>query len=301
MKIRLLVVTAIVGCVSALLAASDTAARATATGNERAARRDASLLLSRLALPAGAVRSPTEPSGDGGHLKPLPALDASTARVDVHAWWQVPGGQSDVLAYLKSHPPAGSKLAGSGGLYMGGKPIDQTVSFVWPAVRGVLGQRTLAVTVIALDAGRAGVLAQAQSDWIVLRSSGERVPRAAHEVDVASGPLNRSPTRNTSVVSAATVRRLVSIINGLPIVQPAVYSCPALLLQGARVITLSFRTAAAGRLLARATYIAYPHLAYDSGPCNSIALTIAGRSQKPLVGGSFLRRVERLLGVALLR
>jgi hypothetical protein len=300
----LLVATAIVACAAALLTASVTAASdrrvPTSASNKRAARLDAELLLSRLHLPADAVSSPTEPSGDGGHLRPMPALDGSSASVDARAWWEVPESTSAAFAYITSHPPGGFTSHGSGGLYGGGKPIDQTLNFGWPPVRGVLGQRILAVTVMALSRGETGVLAQAQSDWIVPRPRGEQVPPAVHEVDVASGPVNGSPTVDVSVTSAAQVRRLVSILNGLPIVQPGVYSCPALLLQGARVVTLGFRSGAGGQLLAQATYVAYPHLAYDSGPCNAIDLTIAGRRQKPLLGGSFLRSVQRLLGVHLL-
>lgn len=302
MRTRLaLVAMAIFVCVAALVATSVIAAPdRTSTGNRRAARHDAGLLLSRVQLPAGAVSSPAEPSGDGGHLKPWPAIDATSARVDVHAWWEIPASRDAVLAYVKAHPPANAKPAGSGGLYVGGKPIDQTLSFSWPPVRGVLGQRTLVLTIMELADGDAGVLAQAQSDWIVPRPRSEKVPSTVHEVDVASGPLNSSPTLRVSVVSPAAVRRLVSLINELPIVQPAAYSCPALILDGAHAVTLSFRSAAGGRLLARATYVAYPHLAYDSGPCNAIDLTIAGRRRKPLLGGDFLRRVQRLVGVRLL-
>lgn len=305
MTTRLIVAAAaVVACVAALLAGSVAAAHdrlvPSTARNERAARLDAELLLTRLQLPAGAVSSPTEPSGDGGHLQASPELDATSARVDEHAWWQVSGSPSAAISYIKSHSPTGAKPDGSGGLYIGGRPIDQTVSFAWPAVRGVLGQRTLAVTVMALAGGDTGILAEAQSDWIVTRPRSERVPSTVHEVDVASSPLNGSPTAAVSVTSAAKVRRLVSIINALPVVQPAVYLCPALLTQGARMITLSFRSAAGGALLAQATYLAFEHLAYESGPCNAIDLTIAGRRRKPLLGGDFLGRVERLLGVGLL-
>jgi hypothetical protein len=300
----LLAATAIVACVAVLLVGSVTAAPdrpvPTRTGNERAARQDVAKLLQRLRLPTGATSSPTEPSGDGGHLKPMPSLDVTPARVDAHAWWLVPAGTDSVLAYLKSNPPAGSKLDGSGGLYIGRKPIDQSLDFGWPAVRGVLGERELSVTVMSLGDGRTGVLAQAQSDWIVPRPRSERIPATAHAVDLSSAVLNGPTTVTLTVTSAADVRSLVSLLNALPIVQPGLYSCPGLIENGARVITFSFRAFAAGPLLARATYVAYPDLAYDSGPCDAIDLTIAGRRQKPLVGGDFLRRVERLLGVRLL-
>lgn len=304
MTTRLFAATAIVACVAALLVGSVSAASnqpvRTSTANKRAARQDVAKLLQRLRLPTGATSSPTEPAGDGGHLKPMPSLNVTSARVDAHDWWLVPAGTDSVLAYLKANASVGSKLDGSGGLYMRGKPIDQTLDFAWPAVRGVLGERELSVTVMELGDGRTGVLAQAQSDWIVARSRSERIPATVHAIDLSIAVLNGPTTVALTVTNAAEVRSLVWMLNAMPVVQPAVYLCPALIENGARVITFSFRASAAGPLLARATYVAYPDLAYDSGPCNAIDLTIAGRGQKPLLGGDVLRRVQRLIGVRLL-
>ncbi len=304
MKTRsLLGATGLIACVAALVAGSVAAApdrtAPTTASNRHVAQRDAANLLRRLRLPPGAVSSPTEPTGDGGHLKPMPSLNATSAAVDQHAWWQVAGSPSAVLAYIKSHRPSGSKLDGSGELYNKGALVDQSLTFEWPPVRGVLAERELSVTLTALPGGATGALAQAQSVWIVPRPRSEKVPSMVHELDVASAPVDGSPTVDLSVTSAAKVRRIVSIFNALPIVQPGVYSCPALLTQSARVITLSFRRDAGGQLLAQAQYVAYPHLAYVSGPCNAIDLTIAGRRQKPLLGGNFLWRVQRLLGIHL--
>jgi hypothetical protein len=305
MKTRLLLgATGAIACVAALAVGSVAAAPdrpvPTTASNRQVAQRDAANLLRRLRLPPGAVSSPAEPSGDGGHLKPVQSLNATSAAVDQHAWWQAPESTSALLAYIKSHPPSGSKLDGSGELYDNGALVDQSLTFEWPPVRGVLGERELSVTLIALRGGGTGVLAQSQSNWIVARSRSERIPATAREVDVSSALLDGPTTVSLSVTVASKVRSLARLLNALPVVQPAVYSCPALLTQGARVITLRFRSAAGGPLLAQATYVAYRHLAYDSGPCNAIELTIAGRRRTPLVGGAFLRRIERLLGVALL-
>jgi hypothetical protein len=300
----LLAATAIVACVAPLVAGSVTAASdrplPTTASNRHVAQRDAANLLQRLHLPPAAVRSPTEPSGDGGHLKPVPLLNATSAAVDQHDWWQVPGSPSAVLAYVKSHRLSGSKFDGSGGLYHSGALVDRSLTFEWPPVRGVLGERELTVTLIALPGGETGVLAQAQSNWIVARSRSERIPATVREVDISSAMLDGPTSVALSVTVGSKVRSLVRLLDALPVVQPAVYLCPALIENGARVITFSFRASAAGPLLARATYVAYPHLAYDSGPCNAIDLTIAGRRQNPLLGGDFVSRVQRLLSVRLL-
>jgi hypothetical protein len=269
--------------------------------NKRAATLDARRLLERLKLPPGAGASSTEPAGDGGRLKPMTALNLTGARVEDHRWWLIGASPGAVLAYIESHRPVGSKLDGTGALYDHNGLIDRSLEFVWPPVPHVLGDRELSVTLMALPDGRTGLLAQAQSNWIVPRPASETLPSAVREIDVSTARLDRPATLALAVTSAATVHDIVAMLDALPIVQPAVYSCPALIGQGARVITFDFRADAGGPRLARATYVAYPGLAYESGPCNPISLMIGGRREKPLLGGDFLGRVERLLGVELLR
>lgn len=286
--------------IAAVIGAAALIAPATLAGNKLAARHDAATMLQRLRLPPNAIRSPTEPAGDDGHLKPTPSLNATSARSDSHAWWRVPDNPDAVLAFVKSHPPSGSMLDGTGAMYVGGALVYESADLVWPAIPRVLGERELAVTVMALPDGETGVLAQSQSDWIVPRPTAERIPAAAHEVDISSAVVNGPKTVTLTVTATAKVRSIVALLNSLPIVQPVVYSCPALIVTGARVIGLTFRAAAGRVSLARATYVAYSHLAYTSGPCNPVQLTIGAHRHKPLLGGDFLKRIQRVLGVSLL-
>ena len=273
-------------------------AAAAPSANERAARADAIALLAKLRLPEGAVLSATEPAGGGSSLQPSPALNATTARADSHAWWQVPGSAAAVIAFITGHPPAGSKLDGTGSFSRGGKLISQSVDFVWPSVRGVLGERELAVTVAASSDGYTGLLAQAQSDWIVRRPPGERIPAGVDQIEISTAALGGPATRALTVTSRSRVHRIVALIDTMPIVGPAVFNCPALLLQGAQRLTLVFRSTD-GVALAHATYIAYPGLASSSGPCNPLQFWIGRRRQEPLVGGRFLGRLDRIVGVSL--
>ena len=300
----LLAVTAIAAFAAVVLTVAVTAApdrpAPTRLANKRAARLDAAALLARIRLPAGAVSSAVEPAGDGGNLKPEQALDGAVARIDRHAWWLVPGSLTGVFAFIKANPPNGSKLEGSGGLYHDGVTESLTADFYWPSVRGVLSERELAVTISALAGGGTGVLGQSEAVWIVPRPPSERIPATAREIDITSAPLNGQVKLVLTVTARAKVRRIASLLNGLPIVQPGAYSCPGLMISGAHTITLSFRANAGGPLLARATYTAWPGLAYSSGPCNGIAFTVGGRHDDPLLGGNFLRRLQRLLGQSLL-
>lgn len=300
----LLAVTAIAASAAVVLTVAVTAApdrpAPTRLANKRAARLDAAVLLARIRLPAGAVSSAVQPAGDGGQLKPEQALDGAPARIDRHAWWRVPGSLTGVFAFIKANPPNGSKLDGSGGLYHDGVTENLTADFYWPPVRGVLGGRELAVTITGLAGGGTGVLGQSESVWIVPRPPSERIPATAREVEVTSAALDGPVKLAFSVSGRAKIMRVVSLLNALTIVQPGAYSCPGLMVRGAHTIELSFRTAAGGPLLASASYTAWPGLAYTSGPCNGIALTIGGRRDDPLLGGDFLRRLQRLLGRSLL-
>jgi hypothetical protein len=254
----------------------------TLAGNRVAARHDARDLLGRVRLPSDATGLSSEPRGDGGWLKPVAALDATTARAEVHAWWRVASSPDAVFAFVEAHPPRGANVVSTGSGSGRGSSAE-SVTFGWRPVPGVSRLRELAVTVTALRGGAGGVLAQAESDWIVPRSPSERVPAGVHEVDVTSAGLDGSARLARSITSPAKVRHVISRIDALPVVQPGAYGCPNLAPDGARRVTLSFRTRAAGRLLARATYIAYADMLV-SGPCNPIDFTVRGRPQVPLTG-----------------
>lgn len=268
--------------------------------NERAARQDATGLLQSLQLPAAATRLAAEPVGDGGALKPMIALTATTARADVHAWWRVPGGPGAALAYLQAHPPAGSTQSGTESGYTGrpGRSIEG-VTYTWAPVAGVLGSRELEVSITALAGNATGVFAQAESDWIVPRPAGERIPTGVREVDVTSAKLNGPTTVSLSVTRTGEVRRIVALFDAMPVAQPATYSCPAMMISGARVISFTFRAHAAGPALAQATYTDFPALGAASGPCAPIDFAIRGRTQDALIGGAFVRQIERIAGASL--
>ncbi len=272
----------------------------TTAGNELAAQADVQRLLANLVLPNGATPSATEPSGDSGLLAPMQGLSVTFARADLHAWFVVAGDPGAILSFVQAHKPAGSALSGSGSGEIGTGATSQTVSFSWPAISGVLGERQLWVTATALPDGQTGVLAQAESVWIVTRPASETIPPGVHEVDLTTtGPGRRAGTTRTiltrHVTSAATARRIVALIDGLQVAQPEVIACPALLVSSH--VTLRFRTHAGGAILARASF-------FDEGPasingqCDSISFSSGGSPQTPLVG-NVIAPLQTLLGVDL--
>jgi hypothetical protein len=284
----------LLAAVIAFLVAGPATGAPTSASNKAAARVDAAAHLAAVALPPGVASSATEPAGDRGQLEAGSVFNAETA----HAWWTVSGSVGSVYAYVRAHVPAGATYTGgtlSGTTY-------QAADFNWPAINGVLGQRELDVSIAALPKGRVGILAQADSVWIVPRPPGERVPEAARVLSVTSAKLGGATTLAQNVVRRPAVTKLAALLNAMPVVQPGAYSCPALVLKGARKITLVFRARSAGPQLAKAVYIAYGgELAKDSGPCNAIDFWVGTRRERPLIGGRFLSRAQRILGFSLTR
>jgi hypothetical protein len=270
----------------------------TPQGNRAVARSDASALLASLRLPSGSTRLAREPPGDGGWLKPLPMLIGETPRYTAHAWWRVDASPGDVQSYIRAHPPVGSQPTGtgSGGNTRTGSR-SWTLDYTWPPRRGVLGARELQVTITALPGSAAGVLAESQSTWVVARPRSEEIPAGIGEVDIASHKPGQ-PSSYARVTDAGKVGRLVAIFDRMPIVQPGVFSCPALI-AGGRVVTFAFRSGVGGPAVAQASFTEFPHFRGVSGQCTPVELRIHGRRQRPLIGGQFIRRIERLLGIDL--
>lgn len=268
------------------------------SSNRQAAARDAAKLLGRVRLPAGATRLSAEPPGDHGWLKPLGSIVGSSARADTHAWWSVPGAPGPVLKYVETHHPSGATRfeTGSGGDRSG--TTEWEVGYRWPVIAGMLTARVLQVTVTAIPGHGTGVLAQAQSDWFVPRPAAERVPTGVHTIELNEGPIAKPPTLTRSFTNAAQISRITSLIDGMPVVQPDMLGCPALIFSGARVVTLKF-DGPGSTALAVARYLDYPPLNSLSGECTPVDFSVHGRQQTPLIGGRFVQWLENITAIRL--
>ncbi|MHB1567684.1 MAG: hypothetical protein ACYCXW_10335 [Solirubrobacteraceae bacterium] len=215
----------------------------------------------------------------------LPAL---ADLVDVHGWWRVPGSLSPVYRFVKAHAPDGSRLNGWGRRYP--SPRAAFVDFEWPPVTGVSESRSLNIELVALSAKSTGVRVDGQVVWTMPRPAGERIPAGVHEVDVTRQKLGHIARVSISLTKPATVQRVISAIDQLPIVQPgAVESCPAERAQP--TVTINFHRGHGTPVLARATY---------TGACGGMAFSIHGKSQTPLANGyTLIHELEQVAGVKL--
>jgi hypothetical protein len=238
--------------------------------DEAAARSDATRLLAAVELPAGAMRSSTEPAGGGRWLAAPASYPATPNLVDNHKWWIVPGSAGAVLAYLNSHAPAGSKLTGTSISNGPNIPTVQSVEFDWPARPNVLSQRALVIEVTDLSNDTAGVRADAEEVWVTPRAMTDRIPADVSTLTVTLtrfGSLKQGPYDFRSARKVAAVRR---IINGLPAAQPGTRSCPGDL---GFDIALRFYDA-------RSNEVATTDI--DTSGCGGATLTLGGRRQHAL-------------------
>jgi hypothetical protein len=119
--------------------------------------------------------------------------------------------------------------------------------------------------------------------------SATRLPSSVGTVDVHS-----SHGISRLVTDPVKVGRIVRWFDALPVDRArGEFDCPFIRANSPSV-TFAFR-AANGNLLARARVLdAFRGV---SGPCNPIRFSVAGARPQLLLGGRFLLRVQRLLGI----
>jgi hypothetical protein len=131
------------------------------------------------------------------------------------------------------------------------------------------------------------VLAQLLVTLALVGHPATRVPPGVRTIEI------RSPARVVRVTDRGRVLRIERWLDALPAAKPGTYYCP-MIRPDSPPVRFAFR-AANGSVLARASMLdAFKGL---SEPCNPIAFSLPGHRARPLTGGRFLLRVQRLLGV----
>jgi len=268
---------------------------ATSRANRRVAERDAAVLVARVRLPLGATCIAGGPPGQP--RQPMAARPAGVRLVTRRSWWRVPGTFAAVVMYIRRHVPAGANWEGPGiasGLGIG---PNESVTFAWPAVPGVLGLRGLVATVTELPSGQIAVSADAEVQWIIPRPATEQIPAGLGALDVTVGVPGAPPAVSVQTSDPRTVGRIRDLIDRLQIVQPGETSCPALT-AGEPLVTFSFREGPGGPVVAAATELAQAR--EPTTACDPLDLQVRGRWEDPLLGGAaVVRDAQRLLGVSL--
>lgn len=294
MRRALVVLCACCGCgaLSLGLVAGATGADSRLQANKSIARRDTRMLLDSLRLPSGSARTATRP--------PLPALVPPRV-TDVHsanlsAWWTSSDTPAAVLAYVRAHPPVSRG-------YYSASWWDSGDILMWEIDGAHLYSQQLRVAVATLANGQTGIMAQAQSVWMVPRPLSERLPAGVGSVAArlrigsGLGGMKHQHTHVYLLTHSTTVAAIVNAFNAMPISQPGIaYSCPAIF-AGMPRLTLRFLSQG-GATLARAQVNVYPgrHGASGWNSCDPIEFWIGTKSQTPLTSHAFVKRIAKLTG-----
>jgi hypothetical protein len=216
-------------------------------------------------------------------------------------FWQVPGNPQGVLAWEKRHMPHALTYTGSGSGSLRGATIAWDDDYALPAVpaepavSGQINSRTMSLFTVDAGNGRTDIEAEASVEWIPPRPASEVVPQTARAVTITAVPdmnLHATPPAPVTVTDPAQVRRIVALINALPLSPPGVFSCP---FDGGAEIVLTFRAKGPG---------GSPLAVADEGleGCEWTSLVIGGQRQPslgaPSGGRSVAAEVLRIAGLS---
>ena len=141
-----------------------------------AARLEATRALGAIALPPGAVRAATDPSG--GALAVVALRPLTPRLVERHAFSRVPGSPQAALTWMRRHLPAGARITGRGEQ---SRPQGPTVSVVQLSF-GHVPPGVMSSSLVVAAAPRSGATAirvDAEAVWRLARPAWARVPRGS--------------------------------------------------------------------------------------------------------------------------
>jgi hypothetical protein len=260
-----------------------------ATPQQRA-NADATSILASFVPPPGAVRLSAAPPAAAGALRTAPGAAAGSPDVARDtSWWRVPGSPQQVLAWEKAHLPSRFTMSGHG---TSGSPAQLwQEDFALPAEAGVLPVRGLTVNAVDAGGGQAALRVDAQVVWVPAKPVSEQVLPAAKVVTISAAPgliVGAKMPAPVTISNAATVQRIGSLVDGLPVFPSGRYNCPADVAKGVR---MTFRASAGGSPVAVVT-------AGLTG-CQGVNVIVGGKPQPSLANGAAAAR--QVLSIAGLR
>ena len=238
------------------------------------AEADAAAILRSFVVPPGGRRLAGPPKTPGGWLASPQSSLVSTSAVDEATFWEAPGEPQAVLAWEQARLLPRFTL---GDADFGPPSWDRGFQL---APAGGLTDRELVVEVVSVGDGQTGIRVDAQVGWQPPRPPGDLVPSAARAVTIAEVPgamaRNKRPPAPVTITDPAKVRRLVALIDGLPLSTfPNGASCPVLLGDG---LSMTFRARSAGPALA---------IAVTGQACaGAIVFTVSGKQGPSLTDSS---------------
>ena len=263
---------------------------AVAVAHRRQAGSEAEILLHRLVLPPGAIRTRRVPVGRRTYVLRRPQLGGPvlTELADRHGYWRLRGSPRSAVAFVKRHRLPGFDLRQVHEWQ--GESRSTFLLFPGSQAGGHPMRHLLAMRFVPFHGGTL-VRIDAEAAWIYPRSLREVVHGDVREIDIKT---LRGTRRLTDL---AKIARVIAWFDKLAVEQPG----PGVTCLTVATVSVEFVfRSASGATLGSANV----PLAPASG-CDPIAFTSRGHRQKPLIdstpahGMAFVDRVQRLLGVRL--
>jgi hypothetical protein len=239
-------------------------------------------LLCQFAVPAGARRLASAPNAGNGSLDQSLPPTGIPDQVSRAEFWQVPGNPEGVLAWERRQVPRALAYNGSGSGSRRGVTIEWQDDYTLPpvpaqpSVSGQFNSRAMSLFAVEAGNGRTDIEVVVSVQWIPPRAASEVVPQGVRAITIAAVPdmnLRSTPPAAVTVTDPAQVRRIVGLVDALPLSPPGVFSCP--FDAGARVV-LTFRAQGAGGAV-----LAVAEQGLEG--CEWTSLTI-GSKQQPSLG-----------------
>jgi hypothetical protein len=243
-------------------------AAATAQSPRQRAEADAAAILAAFVVPPGARKLPGPPTGQASQMKDITGSSGSPNWIDRTGFWLVKGDPQQILTWTASHV---GRSHTSGGLITN-FPVSGRPETVWERdyglspVPAVEDWRELAVEVADAGNGQTAIRVDAQVTWLSARQASAMVPAAATAVTLSVIPdanLNKKPPQPVAITSPAAVRRIIAMVDSLPVFPPGPRECGP---GGGADLVLTFLVAPQGRVLATALV--------QTGYCGEVFFTV---------------------------
>ncbi len=270
-----------------------------AADRHAAAAADAASLLALAPVPPGAQPASSSPVAE---TSGAPQTPGTPDLVDQSTWWTAPGSTALVTAWVQAHVPPGAAMVGSGSTSTRGTVTSRYVVFAFAARQPVLTERALTAMVAPDGPAQVALRADAQVVWDPARSAASLVePAMVGSITVTrrpgfpmlAGPGTTVglPAHDTTVTTTnpALVHHIVTVLDGLPVDNSGVHSCPA---WSGLAFTMN--------LVARdKTTLAT--VSGNQAQCGGLALTVGGKPQPSVddPGDVLLGQVASMLGTHL--
>lgn len=185
--------------------------------------------LGRGKLPHGSQRLSQRPLPPG--LRQPGGGIGGTTSLDRYRLYELAMSPKRVIAYLRSHPIPGTTSNGAGSTSQGKHVLTRSIGFVPAHLEWGIASVQISDTVVAARGGHSLLRTDVSVSWFPARSAAEHLTASHFTKATVTVRISQAHGRTIrrSFTSAAAIRKIARLLNGLPASPGGVYSCPLIL------------------------------------------------------------------------